>query len=114
MDRTPRRISPATVVAVTLLASSTAFAGSSFDLPAWGEARSTTVRYADLDLATPTGVRTLQQRIARAVDRVCSLPHAEQLAQLQRVAACRAEARSQADQRAAQLLRKADAVARTQ
>jgi len=112
MELKLRSISFAALAAATLLVSTGASAASSFDVPAWGQARSATVRYADLDLATPKGARILEQRIARAVDRVCALPNAEQLAQRPRVAACRAEARSQADGRAAQLLRTAQAVAR--
>jgi len=112
MDPFLRRISFATLAAATLLASSAATAASSLDGPAWDEARSARVRYADLDLATPDGVRILRQRIAQAVDRVCALPNAEQLAQRPRVAECRAQARSQAEALAAQLLRKAEAVAR--
>lgn len=111
MELTLRRISFA-AAAAALLVSTGASAGSSLDVPAWGQARSATVRYADLDLATPQGARILRQRIAQAVDRVCALPNAEQLAQRPRIAACRAEARSQAEERAAQLLRKAEAVAR--
>ncbi len=118
MNRPIRRAFPSFLIAPALLAAgviATATAVSaekSFDVPAWGEARSATVRYADLDLSTPAGVRRLEHRIAYAVDRVCALPHAEQLAQRGRAAACRTVARSQADAQAAQLLRNVEAVAR--
>jgi len=115
MNRSIRQSFPTYVVAPALLvagviATATAIAADkSFDVPAWGEARSATVRYADLDLASAAGAQRLQRRIAFAIDQVCALPHAEQLSQRARVAACRADARSQADARAAQLLSRANA-----
>ena len=118
MDRTTRRpfpsfvVAPALLVAGVIATATAASVESSFPVAAWGEARSATVRYADLDLATPSGIERLERRIAFAIDQVCALPHAEQLGQRARVAECKAEARSQADALAARLLRKADAVAR--
>jgi UrcA family protein len=105
-------VTPALFVAGTIATATAVSAEKSFHLAAWGEARSATVRYADLDLGTPDGAMRLERRIAFAVDQVCALPHAEQLGQRARVAACRAEALSQAEARAAQLVRKAGAVAR--
>lgn len=118
MDRTTRRpipsfvLAPALFVAGVIATATAASVESSFPVSGWGETRSATVRYADLDLATPSGIERLERRIAFAIDQVCAVPHAEQLGQRARVAQCRAEARSQADVRAAQLLRKAEAVAR--
>jgi UrcA family protein len=114
MNLTLRRLSIAALATASLLAASAASAASSFEAAAWDEARSTTVRYGDLDLATPQGARRLEQRIAQAIDRVCALPGADQLAQRQRVAACRAEARGRANEHVAQLLRRAGPVARRQ
>ena len=106
-------VAPALLVAGVMATAAAVSAEKSFDVPAWGEARSATVHYADLDLRSETDARRLAKRIEFAVDQVCALPHAEQLGQRARVAACRAEAHRQADARLAQLRRKAeDAVAR--
>ena len=110
----PLRPIPAFVVvpalfAASVIATATAVsAEKSFHVPAWGEARTATVRYADLDLRTPSGVQRLGRRIAFAVDQVCALPDAEQLSQRAHVAACKVEARRQADAQAAHLLREAE------
>jgi UrcA family protein len=106
------RVAPALFAFGVIVTATAVSKEKSFAVPAWGESQSTTVRYADLDLASSEGRRRLERRIAFAIDRVCDLPHAEQLAQRDRVATCRAEARRQADTLAARLVRKAEAVAR--
>jgi UrcA family protein len=40
-------------------------------IPAWAETRSVTVQYADLDLASPEGMATLQGRIDAAAKKIC-------------------------------------------
>lgn len=116
MDRITRYfpgfvVAPALFVAGVMTTATAASVESSFPV-GWGEARSATVHYADLDLATASGIERLERRIAFAIDQVCALPHAEQLGQRARVAECKAEARNQADARTAQLLRKAESIAR--
>jgi UrcA family protein len=44
-----------------------------------GQARSVTVKYADLNLATPAGVDALYHRIRVAARTVCGSPHERQL-----------------------------------
>ncbi len=44
--------------------------------PATAQQISRVVRYQDLDLTSPTGVRTLRHRLTRAVNLVCRLPNA--------------------------------------
>lgn len=44
--------------------------------PATAQQISRVVHYQDLDLTSPTGVRTLRHRLARAVNLVCRLPRA--------------------------------------
>jgi len=118
MNRTPRTVlpsylfAPALFAAAVLATASAVSAEKSFTVPAWGEARSATVRYADLDLTTPAGAERLERRIEFAIAKVCALPDGEQLAQRARVAECRAEARRQADAQAEPLLRSAQSLAR--
>lgn len=55
---------------------------------------------ADINLATPAGIATLDRRIARAVDRACPEARGRELTSFQTVYACRAAAcRSVAPQR---------------
>ncbi len=110
--KTRKPLSFVTAIALGLAAAvGTVDAATSSDVPAIGEAMSARVRFADLDLATASGQRTLQRRIAAAIDRVCALPHAEQLSQRARVAECRADAQRQADARVARLSRRQPPVA---
>jgi UrcA family protein len=111
MSRSIRTTFLTLVAAPALFATGVAHADASFDLAAWGQARSVTVRYADLNLATPGGAQLLERRIAVAIDQVCALPNAEQLSQRERIAECKARAHSQADEQARQLLLRAEAVA---
>ena len=50
------------------------------------------VNYADLNLATEAGARTLYQRLAAAAQEVCPIQDARSLAQVAHSHSCRAEA----------------------
>ena len=119
MARPARRPFPTFLVAPTLFATvviATATAVSaekSFSVPAWGEARTATVAYSDLDLHTAAGAKRLEHRIAFAVEQVCAVPYGPRLSERACVAECRAFALSQANARAKQLLREHRPVARS-
>jgi len=53
---------------------------------------STTVRYADLDLSTDSGMHTLYRRLSAAAARVCPYPSSRDLAAYSAAQACRAQA----------------------
>ncbi len=55
------------------------------------------VSYADLDLASPAGVSTLDARLDSAVRRVCRSNERPTLQDLQEARACQTSARSEAD-----------------
>ena len=57
-----------------------------------GDVRSETVKFADLNLGTPSGVQALYKRIHEAAERVCEQPPG----QSQAVKACAAKAESDA------------------
>ena len=57
-----------------------------------GDVRSETVKFADLNLGTPSGVQVLYKRIHAAAQRVCEQPQGES----QAVRACAAKAESDA------------------
>ncbi len=102
----------ALIATAVAAATAPAQAATNLEASAPGTPRVAHVRYADLDLSTSAGERVLKQRIAVAVDAVCDLPHAEQLGQRGRVAACRADAYRQVETALARLPHRADAVAR--
>ena len=53
------------------------------------------VAYADLDLASPAGVRVLDQRLTRAIERACAGDAVAQVQQKVEQARCRREARDE-------------------
>lgn len=55
------------------------------------ERPSTTVRYADLDLASPFGVATFHGRVKAAADRACGRAPLRPFSEASAVAACRDE-----------------------
>ena len=55
------------------------------------------VAYSDLDLATPTGVATLESRIASAIKTACEKPDMRDLRAMQAWSACVADAKAKAD-----------------
>jgi len=57
--------------------------------------RSATVRYDDLDLASPTGRAALQRRIAFALRQVCSDPGPKTTGAYQQEQSCESDARRQ-------------------
>ncbi len=84
----PRIALPALVAAIAVTGLQTAaFAGAP-------DARTASLSYAGLDLATPEGRQTLDGRIARAVRDVCAEPGVRDLGARQRERACAAETRS--------------------
>lgn len=92
----------AAVAAATIaLATAPAFA-------AQPESGTHAVRYADLNLATAGGVRTLHHRIAAALEAVCGSYEGTDTSagseEGRAIAQCRASARAQADQRVAAIL----------
>lgn len=87
MTTRPRIVLPALLAALAATGLQTAaFAG-----PA--EARNASVSYAGLDLASAEGQRSLDARIARAVEQVCD-DGSRSLAAMQRQRACEAETRA--------------------
>ena len=58
--------------------------------PALAQPPSATVRTADLDLATPSGVARLDRRIDRAVEEICGTAVAADLDGLAAIGRCRA------------------------
>lgn len=64
-----------------------------------GTTPSATVRHDDLDLTSPAGVAALERRVKYAVRSVCGRTDGRDLAQTQRVAACRKIAKGAADSR---------------
>ena len=83
----------------TILALALTFAAAAASLPAapaaaQGVPAQTTlaVSYADLDLTTEAGIRTLDRRILSAVQQACGPASAFDLAGTNRVRACRADA----------------------
>lgn len=60
--------------------------------PAFAAERSVEVRYGDLDLTTDSGASALQQRVKRAVVRVCGRPDVRNLAEMQDMERCRKDA----------------------
>lgn len=60
------------------------------------EARSETVKFADLNVGTPAGVETLYGRIHAAAQRVCPEPDIRELAHMARAKACITKAESEA------------------
>lgn len=81
-------LSLAAIVLAASLIASPAPAAPSVSLVDWEGIRTLTVEHDDLNLATPAGVRTLNRRIAVAVDRVCALPNAKHIAQRMRIEDC--------------------------
>ncbi len=59
--------------------------------PALAQPQAGSVRYSDLDLATPAGVATLDRRISRAVERLCGVAYPTDLDAQAQVASCRSE-----------------------
>jgi UrcA family protein len=49
------------------------------------------VRYSDLDLATPAGIAMLDRRIDRAVERLCGAAYPTDLDAQAQIAGCRSE-----------------------
>ena len=60
------------------------------------EAASLSVRWADLNLTTDAGVRSLDRRIANAASTACGIPSSSDPAGKRTVKECRAEARERA------------------
>lgn len=60
--------------------------------PAFAAERSVEVRFADLDLTTENGASALQQRVKRAVTRVCGRADVRDLVEMQDVKRCRSDA----------------------
>jgi UrcA family protein len=67
--------------------------------PAGAEQVTVKVSYADLDLATPTGVATLQTRVASAVKTACVKPDIRELKAMAEWQHCVADARAKAAQK---------------
>lgn len=60
--------------------------------PAFASDRSVEVRYGDLDLTSDGGASTLQQRVKRAVEKVCGRADIRNIAEMQDMRRCRNEA----------------------
>ena len=65
--------------------------------PASAEPVTVEVTTADLNLATPTGVATLEKRIASAVKAACEMPDMRDLKSMQSWSACVAGAKAKAE-----------------
>src|SRR5580704_9462852 len=61
-----------------------------------GEVPSETVKFQDLNVASPAGVAALYGRIHRAAQHVCAVPDNRQLAYVQRANTCVAQAEARA------------------
>lgn len=74
--------------------SATFFAGALAitTVPALAAERSVEVAYGDLDLTTDAGASTLQQRVKRAVTKVCGTADVRNISEVQDVKRCRSEA----------------------
>jgi len=72
--------------------------------PALAQPTAGTVRYSDLDLATPAGVAKLDRRIDRAVARLCGAAYPTDLNGRAQVDSCRAETMKSVSDRRATLL----------
>ena len=72
--------------------------------PALAQPPSATVRTADLDLATPTGVARLDRRIDHAVEEICGTAVAADLDGLAAIGRCRAETMKSVSGRRAMLI----------
>jgi UrcA family protein len=70
---------------------------ATFAQPATAEQVVVKVAYADLDLASPSGVATLQARIAGAVKTACAKPDLRDLKSMQVWSVCVADAKAKAD-----------------
>lgn len=60
--------------------------------PALASDRSVEVRYDDLDLSSDNGASTLQQRVKRAVQKVCGRADIRNITEMQDMQRCRNEA----------------------
>jgi UrcA family protein len=90
---------PALAIALIALAASAAFADT-------GTPRSITINYADLDLKTMKGKRSLDRRIARAMENLCGArAFADNMFDIERIDKCRAVARTSVEPQLAQALR---------
>jgi UrcA family protein len=72
-------------------------AALAFAVPASAGVRTTEVSTSDLDLARPSAQQTLEERIDRAVRKVCRSHVANNLGERRDVAECEANARADAD-----------------
>jgi UrcA family protein len=93
MKRTPIVVPMALLMSVSLVAATAAEASPQ---PREPEQRTELVGYGDLDLASPSGVGTLDRRIAEAIDRICDRGGVRDLASYTAERRCRAQARSSA------------------
>ena len=93
MKRTPIVIPMALLMSVSLAAATAAEATPR----SWESGqRSELVRYGDLDLTSPSGQRTLDNRIEQAINRVCDRGDVNDLSSAMEERRCRSNARSAA------------------
>ena len=91
MNRAPILIPMTLLMSVSLVAATAADASPRPDF------RTELVRYGDLDLTSPSGVRTLDSRIAQAIDRVCDRGDVNDLNSAMAERRCRSHARAAAN-----------------
>lgn len=74
-----------------------------------GSPRSVTVSYADLDLTTAKGKKSLDRRIGRAIETVCgSYALAHEMVEIDRIDKCRATAKQGVEPQMANIRRKSE------
>ena len=91
MNRAPILIPMTLLMSVSLVAATTA------DATPQSELRTEAVRYGDLDLTSPSGVRALDRRIAQAIDRVCNRGDVRDVQSMAEESRCRSNARHAAN-----------------
>ena len=97
------------LIPITLLMSVSLVAATSADAtPSSGE-RAELVRYSDLDLTSPSGVRALDSRINQAIARVCDRGAVRDLQSAMEESRCRSHARQAANAQRGQAIASANA-----
>jgi UrcA family protein len=80
--------------------------GASTTAPASAQTTAVRVSYADLDLKSPAGVKTLNRRLAVALSRVCGDLPTTSIGDTRPVQECRAEAQKGIDAQVAEAMRR--------
>lgn len=82
----------ASILLPVLLTASVAFGGNSAQAEPADGVRTESVSYGDLDLTSPSGIRTLDRRISQAITRVCDRGDVRDLTSMSEERRCRSSA----------------------